>query len=71
MDELDVLADEVRKQEAAAATRIGAQEPDAGSEMPPLEGVTGMSPSFSSLDSAHGQRMPVLVLVLRPDPTLA
>lgn len=45
MEELDVLADEVRKRQAAAAaaaTRIGAQEePDEGSEMPPpLEGVT-------------------------------
>lgn len=54
MEELDVLADEVRKRQAAAAaaaTRIGAQEePDEGSEMPPpLEGVTGMWPFFSSL----------------------
>lgn len=38
MDELDVLADEVRQQETAAT--IGARDPDEGSELLPLEGVT-------------------------------
>lgn len=46
MDELDVLADEVRQQETAAT--IGARDPDEGSELLPLEGVTGQSPSSLS-----------------------
>ena len=70
MDELDVLVDEVRKQEeAAAATRLSAQEPGEGSEVPPLAGVTGMSP-FSSFIASMGGARPVLVLVIPPAPAL-
>lgn len=53
MDELDVLADEVRKGEVASMTAAKGE----GLEMP-LEGVTGMSPSCSLLAYLNGRRMP-------------